>query len=390
MTHRDAIQPHGGALVSRWVEGSDRHTMLERAQAMPRVVLSERAQGDLDLIAVGAYSPLRGFLGHADYRNVVDNMHLVNGTLWPVPVCLSVDRALAEGLKDGEQIALVDARDRTLAVMELAERFAPDKALEAQKVYRTTDPAHPGVAELMASGEVCLAGEVHVLEGRESIALPEHRRDPAQTRASFRERGWRSVVAFHTRTPMDRAQEYLTKCALEMVDGLLIHPQLERSGGAGVAPDVCMRCYEVLIASHYPKERVLLSVYPAAARHAGPREAVLDAIARKNYGCTHFIVGRDHASVGAFYGGVDAQKIFDEISPAELGITPLKLDNAFFSTVTGQMATAKTAPGGAETQLSLSHRELGEWLRSGQPLPAELVRPEVAQILQEALRTEQA
>lgn len=386
MTQNDAIQPHGGTLVNRLVAGAERERLLERASSMPRVSLDERAQSDLEMIAVGAFSPLRGFLGSSDHRSVVENMRLANGTPWAVPICLPVTRAVADKLSEGTQVALVDERNTALAVMDLAEKFTPDRELECQKVYRTTEIAHPGVAAVMQGGEVYLAGEIHVINRPDTVQFRDYHRDPSQTRALFRERGWNTIVAFQTRNPIHRAHEYITKCALEIVDGLMIHPLVGKTKSDDIPADVRMRCYEVLLANYYPKDRALLSVYPAAMRYAGPREAIFHALARKNYGCTHFIVGRDHAGVGKYYGTFDAQKIFDEFAPGELGITPLKFDNAFFSKVTGQMATSKTAPGGPETQVNLSGTAVREMLVAGQHPPPEFSRPEVAQILIDATR----
>lgn len=380
------IAPHGGLLVNRLVAGHLRDTLLDRAQSLPRVQLDERAQSDVEMIAVGAFSPLRGFLGAADYHAVVENMRLANGLPWSIPVTLQVSRAQADTLREGTEVALVDGRNTVLAILDLAERYIPNREEEVQKVYGTTDIAHPGVAAVLGGGEVYLAGDLQVVNRPDTVAFPAYHRDPAQTRALFRERGWRTVVGFQTRNPIHRAHEYITKCALEIVDGLMLHPLVGATKSDDIPADVRMRCYEVLLERYYPQDRVVLSVYPAAMRYGGPREAIFHAIARKNYGCTHFIVGRDHAGVGNYYGTYDAQKIFDEFAPGELGIQPLKFENAFFSKVTGQMATAKTAPGGAETQVNLSGTKVREMLANGELPPAEFSRPEVAEVLIQAMR----
>lgn len=385
-TSLDAIQPHGGALVNRLVDDTDRDALLERARAMPLVMLDQRAQSDLEMIAVGAFSPLRGFLSQRDYHSVVENMRLSSGLPWSIPVCLQVGAEAADTLKDGQQVALGDREGTILGVLDLAERFRPDREVEAQRVYGTTELAHPGVAAIKQAGEVYLGGDIHLLQRPDTVAFPHYHRDPAQTRAIFRERGWRSIVGFQTRNPIHRAHEYITKCALEMVDGLMLHPLVGKTKGDDIPAEVRMRCYEVLMQRYYPQDRVLLSVYPAAMRYGGPREAIFHAIARKNYGCTHFIVGRDHAGVGSYYGTYDAQRIFSELQPGELGIQTLNFENAFFSKVTGQMATAKTAPGGPETQLNLSGTKVREMLRAGELPPPEFSRPEVAQILIESMR----
>jgi sulfate adenylyltransferase/3'-phosphoadenosine 5'-phosphosulfate synthase len=380
------IAPHGGILVNRLVTGAHRAALVEKAQSLPRIRLDERAQSDIEMIAVGAFSPLRGFAGSADYRSIVENLRLANGLPWSIPVTLQVSRAQADTLQEGTEIALVDERDTVLAILDLAERYLPNREEEVQKVYGTTDLAHPGVTAVLRGGEVYLGGDIHLLNRPDTVAFPAYHRDPAQTRALFRERGWQTVVGFQTRNPIHRAHEYITKCALEAVDGLMLHPLVGKTKSDDIPADVRMRCYEILMEKYYPQDRVLLSVYPAAMRYGGPREAIFHAIARKNYGCTHFIVGRDHAGVGSYYGTYDAQKIFDEFAPGELGIQPLKFENAFFSKVTGQMATAKTAPGGPETQVNLSGTKVREMLGKGELPPPEFSRPEVAEVLIGAMK----
>jgi ATP sulfurylase len=313
-------------------------------------------------------------------------MRLANGVPWSIPVTLQVSRAQADTLKEGTEVALVDERNTVLAILALADRYLPNRAEEVRKVYGTSETAHPGVAAVLDGGDAYLGGEIQVLNRPDTVAFPAYHRDPAQTRALFRERGWRTVVGFQTRNPIHRAHEYITKCALEIVDGLLLHPLVGKTKSDDIPADVRMHCYEVLMQHHYPQDRVVLSVYPAAMRYGGPREAIFHALARKNYGCTHFIVGRDHAGVGNYYGTYDAQKIFAEFTPDELGIQPLKFENAFFSKVTGQMATAKTAPGGPETQVNLSGTKVREMLSNGELPPPEFSRPEVAKILIEALK----
>ena len=375
------IAPHGGTLINRIVTGAARDALLDKARSLPQLQIDERAQSDVEMIAVGAFSPLPGFLGHADYRTVVDSMRLTSGVPWPIPVTLQVSRAQADKLKEGTEVALVDDGKTILAVLALTDRYRPNREEEAKKVYGTTETAHPGVAAVLGGGEVYLGGNIHVVNRPDTVAFPAYHHDPAQTRALFHERGWRTVVGFQTRNPIHRAHEYITKCALEIVDGLLLHPLVGKTKSDDVPAEVRMRCYEVLMEDYYPKGRVFLSVYPAAMRYGGPREAIFHAIARKNYGCTHFIVGRDHAGVGNYYGTYDAQKLFDEFAPGELGIQPLKFENAFFSRATGQMATAKTAPGGPETQVNLSGTKVREMLSKGELPPPEFSRPEVAEVL---------
>ncbi len=380
------IAPHGGQLVNRLLTGSRRESLLERARSLPTIQLDERAQSDVEMIAVGAFSPLRGFIGEQDYHLIVESMRLANGLPWSIPISLAVSRAQADSLRTGSQVALTDERGVVLAILDLAERYAPNREEEVRKVYGTTESAHPGVAAVLQGGEVYLGGDIQVVNRPDTVAFPSYHRDPVQTRALFRERGWRTVVGFQTRNPIHRAHEYITKSALEIVDGLMLHPLVGKTKSDDIPADVRMRCYEVLMEHYYPQDRVLLSVYPAAMRYAGPREAIFHAIARKNYGCTHFIVGRDHAGVGNYYGTYDAQKLFDEFAPGELGIQPLKYENAFYSKVTGQMATAKTAPGGPETQVNLSGTKVREMLSQGQLPPPEFSRPEVAQILIDSMK----
>lgn len=380
------IAPHGGRLVNRLVTGVRRDELLAKASSLPFIQLDERAQSDVEMIAVGAFSPLCGFIGEKDYHAVVDDMRLANGLPWPIPITLQVSREQADKLKEGSEVALTDERGVVLAILDLTERYSPNRGEEARKVYGTEELAHPGVATVLQGGEVYLGGEIHVVNRPDTVAFPSYHRDPAQTRAMFRERGWRTVVGFQTRNPIHRAHEYITKSALELVDGLMLHPLVGKTKSDDIPADVRMRCYEVLMEHYYPQDRVLLSVYPAAMRYAGPREAIFHALARKNYGCTHFIVGRDHAGVGNYYGTYDAQKLFDEFRPGELGIQPMKFENAFYSQVTDQMATAKTAPGGPETQVNLSGTKVRELLSQGQLPPPEFSRPEVATILIGAMK----
>jgi sulfate adenylyltransferase len=379
--------PHGGVLIDRVLTGSEREAALERAASLPPVTIGSVAMSDLELIGNGAFSPLTGFMGEADYRSVVDSMRLANGLPWPIPVTLAVDSGTADGLSIGSEVALVDESGRLVAILQLAEMYRYDRQHEAQQVFRTTDEAHPAVARIYASGEVYLAGDVIVLDGPADPPFPTHRRTPAETRAIFAEKGWRRVVGFQTRNPIHRAHEYLTKVALEVTDGLMIHPLVGDTKSDDIPADVRMRAYETLLADYYPADRTLLSVYPAAMRYGGPREAIFHAIARKNYGCTHFIVGRDHAGVGSYYGTYDAHLIFDEFEPGELGITPLFFEHTFWCHACEGMASYKTCPHGDDQHLILSGTKVRELLSSGQIPPQEFSRPEVAQILIDAYRT---
>jgi ATP sulfurylase/adenylyl-sulfate kinase len=380
------VPPHGGELVDRLVRGEARQRLLERAARLPRVTLDERAASDLELLANGAYSPLKGFMTSRDYLRVVRERRLENGAVWPVPVTLAVPAQAASRLAPGGEVALATAEGRVVGVLELADRWAPDKELEAREVYRTTDASHPGVAYLRESGDTYLGGEVWVLDRAVAPQFPHLPRDPSATRAAFEARGWSHVVGFQTRNPIHRAHEYITKCALEITDGLLLQPLVGATKPGDVPADVRMRCYEVLLQKYYPADRVVLGVFPAAMRYAGPREALFHALVRKNYGCSHFIVGRDHAGVGHFYGTYDAQRAFDDFLPGELGVEPLKFEEAFWSTVVGGMGTDKTSPGGPSTRIALSGTQVRELLRAGELPPPEFSRPEVAQILLDAAR----
>jgi 3'-phosphoadenosine 5'-phosphosulfate synthase len=380
------IHPHGGELVNRLVSSEEKGALAEEAKRLPVIDLDERAESDVEMIAVGAFSPLRGFMNSKDYLRVVREMRLENGLPWSIPVTLAVSAEEASRLTVGAHAALRARDGRIVAVLDVSDKWQPDKDLEAREVYRTTEDKHPGVAYLKSTGATYVGGQIRVLERPSEPLFPAYHRDPKQTRALFAERGWRRIVGFQTRNPVHRAHEYITKTALEIVDGLLIHPLVGATKSDDIPADVRMRCYEVLLDKYYPKDRVLLSIYPAAMRYAGPREAIFHAIARKNYGCSHFIVGRDHAGVGSYYGTYDAQKIFGDFAPGELGIEPLFFENAFYSTVVGGMGTAKTAPGDASTQVNLSGTKVREMLLRGELPPVEFSRPEVAQILIDSMR----
>ena len=377
------IPPHGGQLIDREVTGPEAATLEERARSLPALRLSSRALSDLELIAIGAFSPLEGFMTARQYRSVVDEMHLSEGLPWSLPVTLAASREEAASLQEGQQVALADASGELLAVLDLEERFDYEKEAEAQAVYRTTESAHPGVAALYAQGEVLLGGQVTLFR-RAPAPFAEHRLTPAQTRAAFAERGWRTVVGFQTRNPVHRAHEYIQKCALEIVDGLLLHPLVGDTKEGDIPPEVRMQCYQVLLDGYYPKDRVLLSVLPAAMRYAGPREAIFHALVRKNYGCSHFIVGRDHAGVGSYYGTYDAQTIFGEFTPGELGLTPLFFEHTFYCRACLSMASSKSCPHDADQRVALSGTRVREMLAAGEAPPPEFTRPEVARVLMEA------
>lgn len=379
-----AIPPHGGKLINRVLEGDERETWLERAESLPRVVLNSRHQCDVEQISVGAFSPLEGFMGRRDYDSVLANQRLANGLPWTIPVTLTVSADQAAALKGAENIALEGDGGRIVAVLHLQEIFPFDRNHEAQQVLRTTSDTHPGVKYLETAGDHCLAGAISLLRRRESAEFANYLLDPKETRFLFEHRGWRTVVGFQTRNPVHRAHEYILKCALETVDGLLLHPLVGATRDEDVPAEVRLRCYLALMQTAYPASRTVLSVYPAAMRYAGPREAIFHAIARKNYGCTHFVVGRDHAGVGKFYGTYDAQRKFFEFEPGELGITPICFDNTFYCRKCGEMASEKTCRHSADDHLILSGTKVRDMLRAGEDLPREFTRPEIAAILREA------
>lgn len=379
------IAPHGGTLINRLYTGADAAPYLERAAAAPKLAIGDVALSDLTLIALGIASPLTGFMDSKTYQSVVKTMHLPNGLPWSIPITLPATAEQAAALTEGKDVALTDAAGNIVGLLELSEKFGYDKQVEAQEVYRTTEEAHPGVARVYAWGEVYLAGEVYMLT-EPKPDFPDIFLTPAETRALFAERGWRRIVAFQTRNPVHRAHEYLMKCALEICDGLMLHPLVGATKGDDIPAPVRVKAYKVLLESYFPKQRTILNSFPAAMRYAGPREAIFHAICRKNYGITHFIIGRDHAGVGKYYGTYDAQLLFDEFDPALMGITPIMFENAFYSQKQGQIVTAKTALYGPDDWTSLSGTQVRDMLRAGTPLPEEFTRPEVSAVLIEGLR----
>jgi sulfate adenylyltransferase len=386
----DVIRPHGGILVDRVMRGEVKEAVRERGGQMVKVQLDQMGLSDLELVATGALSPLSGFMRKADYDRCVTEMRLANSLLWSIPVTIAVEKDLADSIKEGQEVALCEG-ERVLAVLEVAEKYANDRAVkekEAQEVYRTTEEAHPGVARLYRRGEVFLGGDIWLVDWPAAVQteFPELRHTPAETRRMFARRGWRSVVGFQTRNPIHRAHEYIQKTALEIVDGLFLHPLVGETKKDDIPADVRIESYQTILRDYYPAERVLLGVFPAAMRYAGPREAIFHAIARKNYGCTHFIVGRDHAGVGKYYGTYDAQNIFDEFSSDDIGIVPFRFEHAFFCKKCGAVVSAKTCPHGKDDWIFLSGTQVREMLERGEMLPKEFTRPEVARVLLEGVQ----
>jgi sulfate adenylyltransferase len=370
--------PHGGELIDRRLP-SEEASALAR-EDLPALVLTPAEAADLRALATGAYSPLSGFMNAKQHQSCTESMRLPDGTLWPIPVCLGV---ADPGGVDGQRVALRGEDGSFLGVLEVEEVFERDRMAEAELVYGTTDPAHPGVARVVASPRWAVGGPVRALVEPLDGPVGAYALTPAQTRAAFAERGWGTVVGFQTRNPVHRAHEYLMKCALENCDGLLLHPLVGPTKEGDVPAEVRMRAYQAIL-GYFPPERVMLAALVAPMRYAGPREAVLHALVRKNYGCTHFIVGRDHAGVGSYYGTFKAQELISSLPPEELGIVPLRFDNAFYCRTCGGMATAKTCPHAPAEHLTLSGTQVRAMLAAGELPAPEFSRPEVARILIEA------
>ena len=381
------IAPHGGTLIGGYANAEQAQAIREEAGSLPSLSINPRQLSDAHMIAQGAFSPLTGFMGHEDYNSVVRTMRLADGQPWSLPITLGVDSLHATDLREGKRVSLTTEGGEVVGVLSLEGKYRRDRGEEAQEVFRTTDEQHPGVANMYQEGDVLLGGKVTMLPGRPNLeeGVGPHYRTPAETREAIEGLGWNTVVGFQTRNPVHRAHEYIQKCALEAVDGLMLHPLVGETKGDDIPAPVRMRCYRALLDNYYPSGRVLLTVLPAFMRYAGPREAIFHALVRKNYGCTHFIVGRDHAGVGNYYGPYDAQHIFREFPPNSLGITPLFFENSFFCRRCQGMGTEKTCPHGPEHRVNLSGTQVRAMLAQGEMPPDEFTRPEVARVLMESM-----
>jgi len=375
------IAAHGGKLVNKIVSNQQKADILEEKENMFHLKLDKSDLVETENIATGLYSPIEGFMNKDDYKSVRDTMRLSDGTIWTIPIVLGVDKKEAAKIKKGQRIALTDYSEKIYAVMDVEDIYTYEQEKEAEMIYKTQSEKHPGVKNVYKRGCYHLGGEIHLLRRIKHDKFNQYRMDPTEVRNYIKNKGWERVVGFQTRNPIHRAHEYLQKCSLEITDGLLLSPLVGETKSSDIPADYRIRSYEVVMDKIYPKGRVFLSVFPAAMRYAGPKEAVFHALCRKNYGCTHFIVGRDHAGVGDYYGTYEAQNMFDNFSQSEIGIIPLRFEYSFYCKKCKSMATTKTCPHSSKEHIGLSGTKVRKLIREGKRPPEEMTRPEVADIL---------